>query len=75
MNWIWITTTKALTYLDKHDCRDDIIMTGEVELLNMIFQHMLLSGKPMSIEAQVRFCEGSGALPSLSEALLLWNAF
>ena len=28
----------------------------------------------MSIEAQVRFHEGSGALPSLSTALLLWNA-
>ena len=45
MNWIWITTTKAPTYLDKHDCRHDIIMTDEVELLNMIFQHMFLSGK------------------------------
>jgi len=28
----------------------------------------------MSIEAQVRFHEGSGALPSSSAALLLWNA-
>ena len=28
----------------------------------------------MSIEAQVRFHEGSGALPSLSASLLLWNA-
>jgi len=27
------------------DSRHDIIMTDEVQLLNMIFQHMFLSGK------------------------------
>ena len=47
-------------------------MTDEVELLNMIFQHMFLSGK--TDVDRCAFHEGSGALPSLSAALLLWNA-
>jgi len=52
----------------------NIIMTDEVELLNMIFQHMLLSGKTDVDRSAGAFSRSLWCVAIFKWSLLLWNA-